>query len=297
MSLITGVNYDPSTAATKATSALLAMTAFDTTNLRLTFSPPANGSVLVRLRCNESGATTFPDILLGILSGSSVVARQSPVGALPGTALATTNVTEEACFTVTGLSGSQTWDAAYGVETLLAATNIHYGGPNDTTSNNAWGGFSFEVYDAPNLLGSIMYDPAVAVTQAASANLAITALDTTNLRITFTAPASGNVHIRLQGVIEGATTFPQVLLGVLEGATVVGRSAPIGGLKTTALATGQLAIQAEFVITGLSAGSHTYDAAYGVETAVAATSLRYGGPNDTTANNAYGGFLFEVWSV
>ncbi len=173
MALLAGVHYDPSTAVSKATTALLAMTAVDTTNLRLTFTAPANGSVLVRLRCVESGATTFPDILLGVMSGSTVVARQAPVGALGGTAAATTGVTQEACFTVTGLSGSQTWDAAYAVQVLLAGTAIHYGGPNDTTANNAWGGFTFEVFDAPNLLGSILYDPATAVSAPTTANLAM----------------------------------------------------------------------------------------------------------------------------
>lgn len=297
MALIKGVNYDPAVAVSKATSADLAMTALDTTNLRLTFTPPANGSVLVRMRCVESGATTFPDILLGVLSGATVIGRQCPVGALGGTAATTTGVSQEACFTITGLSGSQTWDAAYGVQVLLASTNILYGGPNDTTANNAWGGFTFEVYDTPNLLGSILYDPAVAVSKATSADLAMTAIDTSHLRITFTAPASGNVLVRMRGVLHGATTYAQILFGVLESSTVMGRSDPMGGLKTTALATAQLAQESEFIVTGLSAGSHAWDAAYGVETAVASTGLKYGGPNDTTGNDAFGGFLYEIWGI
>jgi hypothetical protein len=50
MALPAGVAYDPAAAVTKATSAALAMTAFDTTNLRVTFTAPANGKVLVRIR-------------------------------------------------------------------------------------------------------------------------------------------------------------------------------------------------------------------------------------------------------
>lgn len=297
MALLAGVNYDPTTAVAKATTALLAMTALDTTNLRLTFTAPANGSVLVRIRCVESGATTFPDILLGVMSGATIKGRQAPAGALNGTAVATTAVTQEACFTVTGLSGSQTWDAAYAVQVLLAATAIRYGGPNNTTSNDAWGGLSFEVFDTPNLLGSLLYDPTAAVSLATTANLAMTAMDTTNLRITFTAPASGKVMVRMRGVLHGATTFPQILLGVLESSTVMGRSDPIGGLRTTALATAQLVQESQFIVSGLSAGSHTWDAAYGVETAVAATGLKYGGPNNTSGNNAFGGFLYEIWAI
>ena len=147
-------------------------------------------------------------------------------------------------------------------------------------------------------LGGKAYDPAVAVTKSTAANLAMTALDTTNLRITFPVPESGRVLVRMQGVVHGATTFPQILLGVLEGANVVRRVAPVGGLKGTALATAQAAQEASFVVEGLvPAQQKTWDAAYGVEVAVAATGLKYGGPNNTTANDAFGAFLFEIYEA
>lgn len=298
MALLAGICYDPASAVQKSLTSRLAMTAFDTTNARLSFTAPANGKVLVRIRCAVDGATTFPSILLGILSGSSVIARQSPIGAICGTAVATTQAVQEALFSKTGLSGSYVWDAAYGCEILLSGTTINYGGPNNASGDNAWGGLQFEVWEAPSLLGSILYDPASAVTKATSALLAMTALDTTNLRITFTAPASGNVLVRMRGVIHGATTFPQVLFGVLESSTVRGRTTPMGGLKTTAVATAQLAREGQCVITGLTPGSsYTFDAAYAVQVLVASTGIKYGGPDDTTTNNAFGGFLFEIWSA
>lgn len=300
MGLLAGVHYDPSTAASKATTALLALTAFDTTNLRLNFTVPANGSVMVRMRCVLSGATTFPDIMLGILQAATVIGRQSPLGAISGQAATTTGVTQEALFTITGLTpgAALTWDAAYGVEVVLAATAIKYGGPNDTTVNNAWGGFIFEIWDTPNLLASKLYDPAVAVSAPTTAALAMTALDTTNLRLGFTAPASGTVLVHMRGVLHGATTFAQILLGVLSGATVMGRGDPIGGLKETALATARLTQESMFIVSGLTGGSaQTWDAAYDVETVVASTGLKYGGPNDTTIDNAFGGFLFEIWGL
>lgn len=148
MACLGAINYDPSTAVSKATSALLAMTAFDTTNLRITFTPPASGNVLVRIHCCVTGATTMPTILLGVLSGASVIVRASPTGGLKNTAVATAYVDQEIEAVVTGLSGSQTWDAAYGVETIVAATNIKYGGPNNTTANDAWGACQFEVWEA-----------------------------------------------------------------------------------------------------------------------------------------------------
>jgi hypothetical protein len=102
----------------------------------------------------------------------------------------------------------------------------------------------------------------------------------------------------MRGAIHGATTFPQILYGVLDGSTVKGRVAPMGGLKTTALATAQPCLEGQFVITGLTAGnSYTYDAAVATETAVASTAIKFGGPNNTTTNDAFGGFLYEIWAV
>ena len=147
-------------------------------------------------------------------------------------------------------------------------------------------------------IAGTLYDPSTAVSKATTALLAMTALDTTNLRLTFTAPASGKVLVRLAGTLHGATTFPQILLGVLEGATVKGRVAPTGHANGNLAATTFLKVEGLFLVTGLSAGtSYTWDAAYGVETVVASTGLKYGGPNNTTADDAFGGFAFEVWSA
>lgn len=146
-------------------------------------------------------------------------------------------------------------------------------------------------------LASALYDPAIAVTKSTAALLAMTALDTTNLRLSFTVPASGRVLVRLQGTLHGAATFPQILLGILEGANIRMRKAPMlggGNLAATTL----LAAEAVAVISGLTPGANlTWDAAYGVETIVAATGIKYGGLNDILANNAFGGFSFEIWQA
>lgn len=148
------------------------------------------------------------------------------------------------------------------------------------------------------LLAGTLYDPAVAVTKSTAALLAMTAIDTTNLRLSFTVPASGKVMVRLSGGVHGATTFPTILLGVLEGATVRGRHAADGGIKGTAVATTIVQHESAFIVSGLTpAAVLTWDAAYGVETLVASTGIKYGGPNNTTANDAFGGFAFEVWDV
>lgn len=142
--------YDPVTAVTWATTAALAMTAMDTTNLRNTFTVPANGRVMVRMMCTVHGAATFPSILLGILQGSTVIARVSPIGGLKNTAVATAHVTQEATFVVSGLTpgASLSWDMAYGVETAVTSSAIKCGGPNNTTSNDAFGAAIFEIWEA-----------------------------------------------------------------------------------------------------------------------------------------------------
>lgn len=146
-----------------------------------------------------------------------------------------------------------------------------------------------------NLLAGKCYDPAAAVNKATTALLALTALDTTNLRLAFVVPPSGIVRVRLAGVLHGATTLPQIMLGVLEGATVKGRKAPAVGGSNLA-ATSLYAVESDFLVTGLTpAASLNWDAAYGVETIVAATGLKYGGANNATANDNFGGFVFEIW--
>src|SRR5262249_27427586 len=181
MPLLGHATYDPSSAAEKATTALAAMAAVDTTNVRVKFTAPQNGKVLVRLKGQIHGATTFPRILLGILEGATVKARVSPIGTSPSS-LATTLMGQEASFIVTGLTpGTEyTWDMAIGVELAVASTGLKYGGPNDTTGNNARGAVSMEIWTCYSLLAGTLYDPEAAVTKSMTSLLAMTAIDTTN---------------------------------------------------------------------------------------------------------------------
>lgn len=147
-------------------------------------------------------------------------------------------------------------------------------------------------------LANRLYDPATAVTWATTSNLALTAMDTTNLRNSFTVPANGKVMVRMACTVHGAATMPSILLGVLQGSTVIGRMSPIGGLKNTAVATAMVTQEAVFVVSGLTPGaSLTWDMAYGVETGVTSSALKAGGPNDTTTNNAFGAAIFEIWEA
>jgi hypothetical protein len=293
------VAYDPAVAVSKVTDALLAMTALDTSNLRVTFTAPSNGVVLVRLKGQAHGSASFPGVLLGVLDGATVRGRMAPMGQ-PASSLATVQCAQEAVYVVDGLTpgNSYTWDAAYGVEILVASTALKYGGPNNATTNDGFGEFNFEVWETPTLLAGKLYDPAVAVTKSMTALLAMTALDTTNLRHTITAPASGRVMWRIRGQYQGSLTMGQALFGVLDGATVRARTAPVRGLPLTGSATTNMALEASGVISGLTGGnSYTLDAAYGVEVVASAGGLKYGGPNDTTATNAFGGIAYELWAA
>jgi hypothetical protein len=146
-----------------------------------------------------------------------------------------------------------------------------------------------------NLLNGVLYDPAVAANKVTTALLAMTALDTTFLRLTGTVPPSGKIYWKIKGSVHGAATYPQILLGVMSSTTVLARAPAMlagGNLAATTIC----AAWAEGLITGLTPGAaFTYDAAYGVETLVAATGFKYGGPNNTTANDAFGGCSFELW--
>lgn len=152
-----------------------------------------------------------------------------------------------------------------------------------------------------NLLAGIYYDPSVAVTKATTALLAMTVVDNVNLRNTFTGPPSGRVKVIIRGgCIHGATTFPQMLVGCIEASpsagTVRGRQSPQGGgFNGTALATTHMPVAVEYVQSVTPGQAYTWDLAYGVEILLAATGWKYGGPNDTTTNNAFGGISFEIW--
>jgi hypothetical protein len=132
------------------------------------------------------------------------------------------------------------------------------------------------------------------VSKATTAGSVLAAFDTTNLRLTGTVPPSGKIYWKIKSALHGAATYPQCLLGVLSGASVVAR-APVMMAGGNLAATTICAIWAEGIITGTPGAAFTYDAAWACETGVASTGIKYGGPNDTTVNNAFGGISFELW--
>jgi hypothetical protein len=150
-------------------------------------------------------------------------------------------------------------------------------------------------------LGSFAYDPATAATKSAAAALAMTAIDTANARVTFTVPASGKVLVRQAANISGGSATPwcpSILLGVLQGATVIHRQAPAIGPAIVGAAGAFFKAETSFVVSGLTPGaSLSWDMAYGVELAATGAAIKYGGPNDATASTAWGALVMDVWDA
>lgn len=310
MALLVGKAYDPTGGAiiSKATSALLAITALDTTNLRLVPTIPSNGIVVVRQQFCNKGGSEVPQLMSAILEGSTVRGRRAPITSGRPSGSANSLKAFESIATIPGLTPAATpnWDAAYGVETVLASSNIVYGGPQNATANDSGGSYIFEVWEALNCLGAVEYDPSTIANFSTATATAHAALSTSFLRLTFTTAASGpgstQVLVRFRGGCLGAggTAIPGVTIGVMDGSTLKGRVAPLvgGSINGALLATTQRVMSGGFLVTGLTANTaYTWDLSMSVEFVVASSNLSVGGPNNTTADDNYGGLEFSVWKA
>lgn len=166
--------------------------------------------------------------------------------------------------------------------------------------------FPPEGWGGAKLLGSIAYDPAGAV-QRGGAPVAMTVFDALNASIDINAPASGKIRTCLSAWV----SFTNLLgyfnghLGVMDigGAQNVLRQRLAVGSRRHADSSSQSTpfgerLEAGGIISGLTPGSYYGLAmAFGVENSGFSNGFSYGGPNDATANNAYGALIFEVWEV
>jgi hypothetical protein len=105
------------------------------------------------------------------------------------------------------------------------------------------------------------------------------------------------VYFRIAAQFHGSTTLPAIMLGILDGSTVKARVNPLAAMPTSSLATGCGAFDASGVISVTPGTNYTWDAAYGVETVSDVGGIKYGGPNNATTNDAFGGFAFEIWKA
>lgn len=156
---------------------------------------------------------------------------------------------------------------------------------------------SFIRSSGKKLLAGISYDPATRV-QTAILLQAITAIDTTNLRVTFTAPASGVVSFVFGCALRVNSSIANgLMLGILDGSTIRWRAAaPVQSPTPGASTIRKTGVDVEGLIAGLTPGNtYTFDLAWGVEIDSSVPNIDFGGPNDTTTDNAGGAIEFEIY--
>lgn len=149
------------------------------------------------------------------------------------------------------------------------------------------------------LLGRALYDPATLATKTITAGVAMTAFDTTNLRVTFVATTT-KVRVKMWSTARSSSTSSNEVvpfLGILDGSTIRLRKA-CSLAKPGGVTGSVVGISAEGLITGLTIGNtYTFDLAYGHENSTATGQLAYGGPNNATTGDAAGQTGFGIWEV
>lgn len=157
-----------------------------------------------------------------------------------------------------------------------------------TAAANGTGGGS-------SLLASHQYAPGTIATYSVASST-IAALDTTNLTISFTAPASGNVLVVLQASGKSTTAGePLAWTLFLHGGSVI--QADIVPVSLSSLANTYTSATASFLITGLTPGnSYQYDWAAGMISASVTMGVQGVTSSTFSATNA-GPAIMEVWSA
>jgi hypothetical protein len=111
-------------------------------------------------------------------------------------------------------------------------------------------------------------------------------VDATNAAVTFTAPASGNVLVRMSAGI-GVDAAQTGFFGIRESTTDVGIKRFVMNGTTPPI----IRSTAEWLITGISAGSHTYKAAFCVNGGATLSIFQ----EAAAAGN--GALIVEVWAA
>lgn len=137
------------------------------------------------------------------------------------------------------------------------------------------------------LIGLTTYAPAVSASMN-TANTTLTALDATNLSVSFTVPPSGKVLVRLTAEANNVSS-PMQFWGLLDGGAVVtGSLARIQNHLSSQLTR----VSSTVVLTGLTAGA-AKSYAWGQKQANGGTVYTYAG-NDASG---VGPAIMEVWAV
>ena len=174
-----------------------------------------------------------------------------------------------------------TWNIRPGSGIALSLTDTDGDGEFDTTTIVATGAAAAGGGGASTAhLAVKAYAPGSDTSVGTTTSTTFVDLDATNAAITFTAPASGNVIVRLTGLQSGSGG--PYFWGLREASSNIGTPVRIGDGSVA----GSGAV-ATFYLTGISSGSHTYKWSHCV---TGSTCGVYGGPT-------WGQIVMEVISA
>jgi hypothetical protein len=140
------------------------------------------------------------------------------------------------------------------------------------------------------LLAALQYNP-TANTEVTTTSQTPVDVDATNLSVTFSAPSSGRVLVRLTAIPRGASGgSPSAAWCLRDGSSVVANSK---GDMTSSLSNERMSLVT--LVTGLTSGnSYTYKWGHALNNGSGTVAIRYGG-ND--AIGCHGPAVMEVWSA
>jgi hypothetical protein len=207
-------------------------------------------------------------------------------------------------------------DLGFNVATGLTTGGTASGGGPHAASHQEGGGDTLEVADlataetddtlvlAPDGAGGVEFraetgggggSGLLAVNQYAptsqtvysSSGTAMQDVDATNMAVTFTAPASGNVLVRLNAFTDSNSAAGDMFWGLRESTTDL---PGIARLLRGANDEGYNSVA--FYLTGISGGSHTYKWAFGASSGTVRIIIQ-----DGSAIGEWGPGIMEVWSA
>lgn len=212
-----------------------------------------------------AGTYPNPSLASGAAASNLGAAGGDLTGTYPSPTLATSGVSA----------------ATYGDATHVPQIAVDAKGRITSASNVAISGGSG---GSGSLLAVLAYAPNTDTTIGTTTATTMTDVDAVHLALTFTAPASGNVLVRLTGMADNSNSGKITYWGLRESTSNLASAwmFSVGGNTARYVAA--------FYITGLSASSsHTYKWAYMTDNSANTTRL-YGGPN-------YGLAIMEVFAA
>lgn len=240
----------------------------------------------------------MPDVALSVISNgddadatpvnNNFQALQAALNALDADNWASGKIFAANKITQGGASTNQAliWNGTDWAPAAFNPTALSQGGAG-TGQALVWNGSAWAPTTVASLLGSVQYNPTT-VTTASTSSTTGADIDATNLSLTVTVPSSGKILAQFNFFV--TTTNANISFFGLRESTTDIAYAKLGG-------TGVVSTERHMVnllVTGLSAGSHTYKAAF--KSTSGTTSVSYG-TQASPASTDTGPFVMTIWSV